>query len=249
MDVQSGGVDTMPITDCFGYLRVSGRDQIDGDGFPRQCEAIERWAARSGHSLAAVFVERAVSGRRGLADDEVDRPAFTDMVAAILANGCRTVVVECLDRFARNLMIQTQLIVYLKSKGITLVSAMTGEDVTSFDGETDPMRWAMVQMQGVFAELDRNMTVRKLRVARDRKRRETGICEGQKPYGMDPKKPWEHATRQRIISLHDASHAAAAIADILNGSGLRTRQGALWTNRTVTKVIKRFQTTEGRQCQ
>ena len=71
--------------------------------------------------------------------------------------------------------------IYLASKGITLIAANTGENVTEAI-TSDPMRKAMVQMQGVFAELDKSMLVKKLRKARDRKRQETGRCEGPKPF-------------------------------------------------------------------
>ena len=37
---------------CVGYVRVSGMGQITGDGFPRQCEAIDKYA--SAHALALV---------------------------------------------------------------------------------------------------------------------------------------------------------------------------------------------------
>ena len=36
-----------------------------------------------------------------------------------------------LDRFARDLSVQMQLLAYLISKGLTLISASTGDDVTA----------------------------------------------------------------------------------------------------------------------
>jgi hypothetical protein len=63
---------------------------------------------------------------------------FTEMLADILSNGCRTIIVERLDRLARDLGIQNQLVVMLCSKGLTLISTDTQQDVTAtFSG--DPM--------------------------------------------------------------------------------------------------------------
>ena len=45
------------------------------------------------------------------------------------------------------------------------VSASTGEDVTATMRD-DPMRKALIQIQGVFAELDKSLLVRKLRKGR-----------------------------------------------------------------------------------
>jgi len=41
----------------------------------------------------------------------------------------------------------------------------------------------MVQMQGVFAELEKSKLVKKLRKAREAVRERDGRCEGRKPYG------------------------------------------------------------------
>ncbi len=44
----------------------------------------------------------------------------------------------------------------------------------------------MVQIQGVFAELDKSLLVRKLCKAREQKRVESGKCEGRKGYKDTP---------------------------------------------------------------
>ena len=48
----------------------------------------------------------------------------------MLSNGCRVIIVERLDRLARDLGIQLQLVGLLCSKGITLMSADTQQDAT-----------------------------------------------------------------------------------------------------------------------
>jgi hypothetical protein len=48
------------------------------------------------------------------------------------------------------------------------------------------MRKALIQIQGVFAELEKGMLVQKLRKARTQVKLTTGRCEGRKPYGHYP---------------------------------------------------------------
>ena len=113
-----------------------------------------------------------------------ERPAFQEMMAAILVNGVRTVIVEGMDRLARELRIQEALLVYIAAKGVDLLSARTEENVTQAI-QADPMKKALVQIQGVFAELDKNLTVKRLRKARDAKSAEQKKrCEGRKSYGQ-----------------------------------------------------------------
>lgn len=162
---------------AFGYCRVSGVGQIDGNGFERQETAIRAFATKNKIEIVHIYREQ-VSGVK----DHEDREVFQDMVSAILRNGVRTIIVEGLDRLAREYRIQEQLIIYLASKGITLINARTGEDVTEAVN-SDPMKKALIQMQGIFAELEKSLLVKKLRLARETKRKADGKCEGRKGWG------------------------------------------------------------------
>ena len=215
------------------YLRVSGKSQVEGDGFPRQVSAVQACCDSKELKLIRQYREEAVSGKL----DEDSRPAFQDMVSDLLNNGCRTIIVESLDRLARQYDIQQRLAEYLASKGLTLISANTGEDITAaLLG--DPMRRAMVQMQGIFAELDKNMIVAKLRKARMRKKAATGHCEGRKPYGH---RPGEQAIIERILALRKAGTALDAIADTLNSEGIAPRAGGKWYGSAVNNIVRRAQ--------
>ena len=165
---------------AYGYCRVSGAGQLEGDGFNRQENAIHAFAAKHKIEIVHVYREQ-VSGVK----DHEDREVFQDMVSAILRNGVRAIVVEGLDRLAREYRVQEQLIIYLASKGITLIDSRTGEDVTKAVNE-DPMKKALIQMQGIFAELEKNLLVKKLRLARETKRKADGKCEGRKGWGDVP---------------------------------------------------------------
>jgi len=225
-----------PKLQAVSYLRVSGKGQLEGSGLDRQADTIAAWAKHNTVEIVRAYREEGVSGTK----DETTRPAFADMVTDLLSNCCRTIVVESLDRFARDLGVQMQLLAYITSKGLTLISASTGEDITAAVAE-DPMRRAMVQMQGVFSELDKSLLVRKLRKGREAAKAETGVCEGRKPYGA---KPGEAEIVARIVELRrkpikGARLSFAAIAQRLNDDGVPTRTGGQWRPSVVGQILER----------
>lgn len=221
--------------DVYAYLRVSGRGQIDGNGFDRQLETIQAFCDQHGHKLERIFQEQ-VSGTTG----EEGRQEFALMVSAILRNGVDTIIVESLDRLAREYRIQEQLLIYLASKGITLIAANTGENIT--DAVTsDPMRKAMVQIQGVFAELDKSLLVRKLRKAREQVRDQTGKCEGRKGYkdtedGMVILREIRRLRRRRKGMKRLTFDEVAAQ---LNAQGHTAANGQPFTGNTVRGILHR----------
>ena len=219
------------MTSAVAYVRVSGSAQLDGDGFARQGDTILKHANAAGYEITATYQEEAVPGKTEMEG----RPAFQEMIAALLSNGCRTIIIEGLDRLAREYRVQEQLIIYLASKGLTLISANTGENVTeAMMG--DPMRRALVQIQGIFAELDKNMIVAKLAKARKRKRENGGKCEGRKVYGF---RPGEQEVIRRILDLRADGRTLGDIAHRLNAGGTPTRAGRKWTGVQVKRIIER----------
>jgi DNA invertase Pin-like site-specific DNA recombinase len=217
---------------AYAYLRVSGRGQEDGDGFPRQLESIKRFAAEQGITIAHVYQDT-------FTGTEDDRPQYMEMLEAMMDNGVKIVVVECLDRLARELMVQSLLLSKLESEGLSLYNAMTGECVTAAMRE-DPMRRAMVQIQGVFAELDKNLLIAKLRKARERKKQRTNGAEGkegQKPYGS---KEGEQAGLDLIANRLAAGDGPQAIAQQLNQAGILTRRGCKWNRGSVHRIAQRL---------
>src|ERR1700687_2224279 len=95
---------------AFGYIRVSGQGQVDGDGFTRQAKAIREYAAANGIRLVKIFKEEGVSGTI----ENMDRPAWRDMMAALFRNGVKAIIVESLDRLTRDLIIQETTIASLQ---------------------------------------------------------------------------------------------------------------------------------------
>jgi site-specific DNA recombinase len=221
-------------TSAIAYLRVSGKSQVDGDGFPRQQAAVEAIAAKLGLTIVQTFQEKGVSGTTSWAE----RPAFMDMVAHIQDHPeVRTVLVENLTRLAREFVVQDGILLFLASKGIDLISADTGENVTEAV-RSDPMKKALIQIQAVFSELEKSNLVRKLKVARERRRMETGRCEGVKPFGS---LPGEAETLRMMLRLRKEGKTVRDVADRLNcfPDTYRTRNGRPWNFASVAKILAR----------
>jgi site-specific DNA recombinase len=168
---------------------------------------------------------------------ESDRPQFMEMLAAMMGNGVKTVIVESLDRFARDLLVQSALLSKLAAEGLVLIAANTGEDVTAAM-QNDPMRKAMVQIQSVFAELDKTLLVRKLKRGRDAKREASGRCEGRKPFGhYDGERESLDRIRQLRRKPRNGDRLSfGAVATALNNAAIRSRSGKPWTRATVQKL-------------
>lgn len=221
------------MTGAYAYLRVSGAAQINGHGLQRQKDAIDEYAKAHKHEIVKIFVDEGVSGTL------LDRPGFADLVVAVQSNGVRVVIIERLDRLARDIMVQESIIRDLKAKGVNLISTTEGPDLAA----DDPTRKLIRQLFGAVAEYEKDMLVLKLRASRVAARRRTGKCEGRKPYG---EYPGEKAAIKRIKNLRHkrkgrAKPGPVQVARVLQAEGFPTRDGGPWTHQTVTNILKRMQ--------
>jgi DNA invertase Pin-like site-specific DNA recombinase len=214
-------------TKCFAYLRVSGKGQVDGDGFTRQLFAIKEYATAHGLKIVKVYREEGLSGAKELEN----RPAFLEMMTALLSNGVKTVLIEKLDRLARDLMIQETIIGDMRKRGIELVSVHEPDLL-----QDDPSRKLMRQIFGAIAEYEKTMIVLKLRGARVRARAKEGRCEGRKPFGFYEGEP---AVIERMKTLRASGMGFDRIAAQLNEEGIRPRVGKGWYGVTINKILSR----------
>jgi DNA invertase Pin-like site-specific DNA recombinase len=214
-----------PLGLAFAYLRVSGKGQIEGDGFTRQLTAIQAYAKAQGVKIIDVYQEKGVTGTV----DGMDRPAWVEMIERIMASGGEGIVIERLDRLARDLMIQEHILKDLKRRGIKIVSVAEPDLCTD-----DPTRKLLRQIMGAIAEYDKTMIVLKLRGARQRKRANGERCEGAKRYG---EKPGERLVLKRIATARAAGEGLQKIAQTLNDEGIKPRRGEKWHASSVRSVL------------
>ena len=212
------------------YLRVSSRHQIQGDGFDRQRLAIAQWASVNSAVHMAEFVEEGVSGTT----EVINRPALTRLVSYVLETGnIDAVIVEKSDRLARDLITGELLLRQFVSMGVKVIEAEGGNELTAGNND-NPTAVLVRQILAAVAQFEKSSIVSKLRSARNRKRAETGRCEGQKPYGATAV---ERVAVGRIMEL--SGMPTRAIADTLNAEGLPTRSGGRWRHSVVAAILSR----------
>jgi DNA invertase Pin-like site-specific DNA recombinase len=160
---------------ALAYYRTSSATNVgaDKDSLKRQREAVRNYARRNRIEIVEEYYDAAVSGA-----DPIDRrPGFADMLTFIRDDGISTVLVEDPTRFARDLAVQLTGHALLKEMGVDLVPV----NAPDFFTDETPTAVLVQQILGAIAQFEKAQLVRKLRVARERKRRETGRCEGPKP--------------------------------------------------------------------
>lgn len=218
------------MTPAYAYLRVSGDDQIDGDGFARQMEACQRYAAANGLEIAGEYREEGVTGKR----ETDNRPAWLRMIVDAQESGIQTLLVEKLDRLARDLVAQEMTIRNCAKRGLVIHSAAEGD---TRDDPENPTRTMIRQILGAVAQCDRAYVALKLLKARKRKRSNGERCEGRKPYGS---RPGEAEALAQMQAWRREGHNWLEISRRATAAGLPTRSGSTrWHHETVQRILKR----------
>jgi DNA invertase Pin-like site-specific DNA recombinase len=226
------------------YLRVSGTGQVtDGYGLGVQEKAVRSWAKAHGHRIVKMIREEGVSG----AKDAIDRPGLSEALLMIREGDAEGLLIPRLDRLARALTVQEASLAIVWRDGGRVFAVDSGEILQ--DDPDDPMRTAMRQVVGVFAELDRRMVVKRLRDGRTAKAATGRKAVGAYAYGTRgagkgrdrdaAPNPAETAARDRILELRAAGNSYRAIAETLDSEGLRPRRAAKWSAMTVRSVCQK----------
>lgn len=222
---------------AFSYIRVSGRGQVAGDGPDRQRDAVARYAKAHGLEVVEEFADLGVSGTK----DAWNRPGLAELVARLAGNGVRLVLVERADRLARDVLVSETLFNEFRKVGVRCVEAASGVELTGDLVDADPTRVLIRQMLMALAQWERSIIALKLRGARMKRRRETGRCEGVKPFGT---LPGEAAAVDRMKALRRKPRGGeplsfAAVAARLNAEAVPSRSGKPWSGSLVRRILAR----------
>ncbi len=218
---------------AYPYLRVSGKSQVDGDGPERQLEKIRAFCTK--HDLpesAHPVFDAGVSGTV----DGLDRPRLAELLGTAEAGDA--IVVERMDRLARDLLVQELLLAECRKRGLKVFAADNElSDMASNEG--DPTRVLIRQILGAVAQWEKSVIVLKLRAGADKRRRETGRCGGVVPYGE--LNPAEADALKVMLNFWNCENriSLSQIARNLNGYGYKTRSGKDWTKARVHNALAR----------
>lgn len=218
---------------AVAYIRVSGSSQADDDkdGLPRQRRAITAYAEAHSLAIERFYEDGGVSGTKDLEH----RPGLWQLRQDLISNGTKVVIIERLDRLARDLMISEAIIADFQKHKIEIIS--TAEpDLCS----TEPSRKFIRVILSAMAEYDKATIVAKLNAGRARNRSLGKKAEGKYPYGGDPKRPEEIPVLTFIEEKHNVGLNPTQIARELAAQGWKARSGGNWHPFAISRVLARL---------
>lgn len=215
----------------FGYLRVSGSSQVDGDGPERQRVAIKAFCDKHNLTIVSWYEDMGVSGTV----DALYRPGFMRMLEC--ASEAQGVVAENSTRLARDNMVAEMLLCQCRKVNLKVFAADFGglSDLTS---NGDPTATAMRQFMQVFSQLEKSITVARLRAARER----TGHLGGKPRWGSTEREKIIEDTMIQLAKKWESQGLSPCgrIAEALNEAELFGRKGEPWRFDSVKKHIYRL---------
>jgi DNA invertase Pin-like site-specific DNA recombinase len=226
----------------IGYRRVSTVGQVDRYGLPAQLTDLRAYARAGAFRLIRVETDDAKSGT--LPAEE--RPGLVSALKAIESGEADGLLVPGdLDRLARELVVQ-EAILSQAWKAAGVVHTTTRGEVLADDPD-DPMRTAIRQFMGVFAQLDRAMIAKRMRNGRKAKAATGGYAGfGSPAYGQRAEDRQliaddrEQAVIARMAEIRGGGASYRAVAATLNAEGLPPKRGGQWYPQTVSRVLGRL---------
>jgi len=214
------------MTKAYLYLRTSGDDGKKKAGIPVQRDACTAFAMKAQFEIAAEFADDGISGKIHMHA----RPQGKLLIAALLADGVKTVICYDAKRIGRTQPAFWSFVGLCRDNGITVLDA-TGTDLGGS---------VMGGVNGMLAEMDRDATVARLAAGKT-KWRGTRRVEGRWPYGESPYV--EHSTEREIVErmrqMHAGGMSAYRIATQLRAEGILTRYAKEFSGQAVTLILRR----------
>ncbi len=222
-------------TRVVGYVRVSTEEQVDGRSLSAQRREIEQYAETNGLTLVGIYADEGASAH----NDRIDkRPQLSALLADASRGSFDAVVVHTIDRWARNIHVQTEALKRLGAADIGFISLTENIDFSTPSGKL------MLTMIGGFAEFFSDQLAVHV-VKSQRQRAEAGLPVGPVPFGyevIDPGgMPCVEARAgeavRRLFAMRVAGESNGVIAGALNREGFSTRTGRLFTAHAIKDLL------------
>jgi DNA invertase Pin-like site-specific DNA recombinase len=204
--------------------------QVEKSGIPRQVQSIKTYCKTHKIDLENLFSDEGVSGTL------LNRQSLSVLLLTIKEGD--TVLCEDLSRLSRDLLIQESIINILKTKKVSLISVKEGN--MNLLETSDPSRNLIRQLFGSIYEFEKGNLVSRLRVSREKIRKDTGKCEGRKGYQeLNPVILGEiKKLRRKQKGMKPLSYQK--VSDILNERGYTTITGKPFDRFKVHSIVNRY---------
>jgi DNA invertase Pin-like site-specific DNA recombinase len=221
------------------YTRVSTVGQVrEGYSLEAQRADIRAWSKADDHRIALWCSDDGISGANG-----VDaRQGLYEALQALQDGRVHGIVFTSLDRLARKLPEQEGVLAEVWRAGGRVFSLGDGGEVLEDDPD-DPMRTAIRQMRGVFAQLERGLIRQRMAKGRREKKAQGGYVAGSPRFGLKAQDKAlvvhedEAEVIARIKALRDEGLSLRAIVRRLEAEDVRTKRGARWHPTTVARLF------------
>lgn len=209
-----------------------------------QTRAINTFAKAHGITVVKVYEEIAVSGGAAIED----RPVLLEAIDAVRTHDAGVFIVSKRDRLARDVVVAGLITRLVERNGGVVRTADgigNGEDAESK---------LLAGIVDLFAQYERAVIKGRTRAALALKRSRGEALGGSlAPFGLKfargrrqggkavkvlVPKPDEQRTVSRILALRRRGRSLAAIAKLLNQSGVPSKAGGKWFPATVARVLK-----------
>jgi len=221
----------------YAYLRVSTENQKNDQTIQIQEVAIKEYAEKNNINIVKMFEDNGVSG--GLED----RPALAELFDALETNAkdIEGIIIFKLDRLARDVRIQENLIYDLQEKRGKKIISLSEPDLNS----KDITRVLMRQMIGAISQYEKGLIAMRLKAGRMNKLRKGGFPGGGVALG------YEIIDNDLILNQEEVKIVKqiyylkrykrfnlTAIAKILNSNNIKTPKGGIkWYAGTVKYIL------------
>jgi len=221
------------MSDCVCYYRTSSLSNVgeDKDSRQRQQFACETYAVSKKLKIVASFEDMAVSG----ADPLEDREGFSNLLAYLSTSDAKIILVENATRFARDTLVSLTGFEMLKSLGYNLVPT----DAPTYFTEPSPTSDLIRTILTAVSSFEKATVVARLAVARQRKRKKWGRCEGRIPYTIKAPELIKEAKRlARRSPKTGKSRSLNTISKELFILGYSTKKGNKFSASQIQRLIK-----------
>ncbi|MCL6599897.1 MAG: recombinase family protein [Alicyclobacillus macrosporangiidus] len=227
---------------CAIYARVSDESQVKGDSIEHQiafCKEVARRRSLEGGEPwltpdTLVYVDEGITGTSLVKREQVQR-----LIRDAREHKFDIVLFKGISRFARDTVDALLMLRTLLSCNVRVISMEE-----NFDSHRDNAEFVFT-IHSALAQAESEKTAIRVRMGATQKAKQ-GKWNGKAPdgYVLNPETkrleidPEFAPVIREVFALYLDGYGCRRIANILNERGIRTKQGKLWTQRNISRLLR-----------
>ncbi|MCK4849712.1 MAG: recombinase family protein [Phycisphaerae bacterium] len=216
---------------CALYLRVSPGPQAKDNSLTTQRSQLLAYAKERGYSVTDIYMDVGLSGKN------TKRPELQRLLSDAMGQKFDIVLVWKLDRISRSLRDLIGLLWTLREANVEFAAIDQQFDTS------DPAGLLTMHVLGSFAQFERELIVERTKQGHLRRLKRSDWSCGVVPLGYRKENgrlievPAEAKLVGRIFQLYLKLGSLRAVANTLNGEGVKTRKGKAWSGNTIGYLL------------